>query len=73
MSVPGEHFYGHGPSSVYETSRAWPSEGRARQADCPAVLHLATVNGAAAKLTLKRLHQMETTRCLLRSRSLGRS
>ena len=37
------------------------------------VLYLAAVNGAAAKLTLKRLHQMETTLYLLRSTLSGTS
>ena len=39
----------------------------------PGVRYFAAVNGAAAKLTLKRLHQMETTRYLPRSTVPGSS
>ena len=39
----------------------------------PGGRYLAAVNGAAAKLTLKRLHQMETTRYLPRSTFSGSS
>src|SRR5262249_9055725 len=50
-----------------------PAGGRARREDRPGVLYLAAVNGAAAKLTLKRLHQMETTRYLSSSTFSGSS
>ena len=39
----------------------------------PGVRYLVSINGAAAKLTLKRLHQIETTRSLPRSTFAGTS
>src|SRR6516225_4176297 len=73
MFVPGQHFHGHDHSSLPENSRAPPVLSGARQPARADVLYLSAFNGAAAKLTLKRLHQMETTLYLLRSTSLGRS
>src|SRR6516225_2775885 len=73
MFVLGKHFHGHELSSLPENSRASPVWSGARQPARADVLYLTAFNGAAAKLTLKRLHQIETTLYLLRSTSLGRS
>ena len=73
MFVPGKYFHGHEPSSLPENSRARPrgaEPGNRARAD---VLYLPAINGAAAKLTLKRLHQMETALYLPRSTFSGTS
>src|SRR5262249_12607070 len=67
MFVLGKHIHGHELSSLPENSQAPPVWSGARQPARPDVLYLPAFNGAAAKLTLKRSHQMETTLYLLRS------
>src|SRR6516164_1444531 len=73
MFVLGKHFHGHELSSLPENSRVPPTWGGTRQPARADVLYLPALNGAAAKLTLKRLHQMETTLYLPRSTSAGTS
>src|SRR6516162_3078518 len=73
MFVPGKHFHGHELSSLPEKSQGPLHMSGARQPARAGVLYLTAFNGAAAKLTLKRLHQMETTLYLPRSTFSGTS